>query len=94
MPRERTVQLDGRQRSKSAIIAKLARDLDFPAHFRPNLDALYDVLTTDIAGPIRIEWRLSAVVEAALGADLEPLRRTLADAAAVRDDLVVEVTRH
>lgn len=93
MPRERTAQLDGRQRSKSAIIAKLARDLDFPSHFRPNLDALYDVLTTDLAGPIRIEWRLSVVAEAALGADLEPLCRTLAEAAAVRDDLVVEVTR-
>lgn len=88
----RVVRLDGRQRSKAAVLAKLARELDFPAHFRPNLDALFDVLTTDVAGPVRIEWRLSAPLEAALGADLVPLRRTLADAAAARDDLELEIT--
>lgn len=92
-PLERIARLDGRQRSKAAVLAKLARDLDFPPYFRPNLDALFDVLTTDMRGPLRIEWRLSAAVEAALGADLEPLRQTLAAAAAARDDLVLEVTR-
>jgi ribonuclease inhibitor len=89
----RIARLDGRQRSKAAVLAKLARDLGFPSHFRPNLDALFDVLTTDIQGPIRIEWQLSAKLEAALGADLEPLCRTLADAARARDDLALEI-RH
>lgn len=92
-PVARVARLDGRQRSKTAVLAKLARDLDFPAHFRPNLDALFDVLTTDIQGPIRIEWRISGMVEAALGSELEPLRRTLADAAASRADLVLQIDR-
>ena len=82
-------RLDGRQRSKHAVLAKLALDLGFPDHFRPNLDALFDVLTTDIEGPIRIEWRLTGNAAAGLGPDLEPLRRTIADAAAERDDLTL-----
>jgi ribonuclease inhibitor len=86
-------RLDGRQRSKAAILGKLARDLGFPAHFRPNLDALFDVLTSDIRGPVRIEWQLSAKAAAALGADLDPLCRTLADAAASRDDLHLVIDR-
>ena len=86
---EALARLDGRQRSKQAILAKLARDLGFPDHFRPNLDALFDVLTTDIEGPIRIEWRLTESAAAALACDLAPLRRTLEDAAAERDDLTV-----
>ncbi len=88
-----TARLDGRQRSKAAVLAKLARDLGFPEHFQANLDALFDVLTTDIPGPIRIEWQLSARAAAALGADLAPLCRTLADAAEARDDLVFVISR-
>lgn len=87
----RTARLDGRQRSKSAILARLARDLGFPAHFGHNLDALFDVLTTDLAGPLLIRWRLTARAAAALGPDLVPLRRTLEEAAAERDDLTVEI---
>ena len=82
-------RLDGRQRSKHAVLAKLALDLGFPDHFRPNLDALFDVLRADIEGPIRIEWRLTRNAAAGLGPDLEPLQRTLRDAAAERDDLTL-----
>jgi ribonuclease inhibitor len=88
----RLARLDGRQRTKRAVLARLSAELGFPDHFRPNLDALFDVLTTDLEGPIRIEWRLTPGTAAALGADLEPLRRTLADAARERPDLALEIT--
>ena len=88
----RLARLDGRQRTKRAVLARLAAELGFPVHFRPNLDALFDVLTTDLEGPIRIEWRLGPTTAAALGADLEPLRRTLVDAARERPDLRLEIT--
>lgn len=84
-------RLDGRQRSKRAVLAKLARDLAFPAHFGHNLDALFDLLTTEVEGPVRIRWRLAARARAALGDDLAPLRRTLEDAAAERPDLTLEI---
>jgi ribonuclease inhibitor len=87
----RIARLDGRQRSKRAVLLRLARELGFPAHFRPNLDALFDVLTTDIPGPIRIEWQLTTTTVRALGADLEPLRRTLVDATAERPDLTLVI---
>jgi ribonuclease inhibitor len=91
-PPKAVARLDGRQRSKHAVLAKLALDLGFPDHFRPNLDALFDVLTTDLEGPIRIEWRLTRSAAAGLGPDLEPLRRTIMDAAAARDDLTLVIT--
>jgi len=88
----RSARLDGRQRSKRAVLAKLARDLCFPAYFGHNLDALFDVLTTDLEGPIVIEWRLTERAEAALGDDLAPLRRTLEQAAGERSDLNLVVS--
>jgi ribonuclease inhibitor len=90
-PPKAVARLDGRQRSKQAVLAKLALDLGFPDHFRPNLDALFDVLTTEIEGPIRIEWRLTRNAAAGLGPDLEPLQRTIRDAAAERDDLTLVI---
>ena len=89
----RVARLDGRQRTKRAVLAKLAHDLAFPAHFGGNLDALFDVLTTDIAGPLRIEWRVTEHAASSLGQDLEPLRRVLTDAAAERDDLELDLER-
>jgi len=87
----RVARLDGRQRTKRAVLAKLAHDLVFPAYFGCNLDALFDVLTTDIAGPLRIEWRVTEHAAAALGQDLERLRRVLTDAASERDDLELDL---
>ena len=78
--------LDGRQRSRAAVLAKLGRDLGHPAPI-PNLDALYDVLRTDIEGPVTIAWRLSRATREALGADLPGLRRVLEDVARERPDL-------
>ncbi len=87
-----TARLDGRQRSKRAVLARLARELGFPAHFRPNLDALFDVLTTDLEGPITIDWRLTGNARKALAGDYDAIARTLADAARARDDLTLRLT--
>ncbi|MEZ5903862.1 MAG: barstar family protein [Geminicoccaceae bacterium] len=87
-----TARLDGRQRSKRAVLARLASELAFPPHFRPNLDALFDVLTTDLKGPVTIDWRLTENARRALGADYEAIARTLAEAAAARDDLTLRLT--
>ncbi|MCB9967612.1 MAG: barstar family protein [Geminicoccaceae bacterium] len=60
----------------------MARELAFPPHFRPNLDALYDVLTTDLEGPISIDWRATDNARRALAGDFDAIARTLAEAAA------------
>ncbi len=85
-------RLDGRQRSKRAVLARLARELAFPPHFRPNLDALFDVLTTDLEGPITIDWRATERARRALAGDFDAIARTLEQAAKARDDLIFRLT--
>ncbi len=89
-PTLRRIRIDG------AGIATLAqawdaldRALDLPGHFGRNLDALYDCLTTDVDGPLEIDWRDADRTATALGADFERLRRAMEDASAARPDLRV-----
>lgn len=56
-----------------AVYESLSKQLDFPAHFGNNLDALWDVLSTDIRGPFEIVWRDSANSEFALESDFRRL---------------------
>ena len=83
--------LDGRQRTRRAVMAKLARDLDFPKGPAPNLDALFDVLRTDIEGPFTITWRAGETARRALGADFGRLRAVLLDVARQRTDVKVMI---
>ena len=86
----RRCTLDGRQRSKAAVLAKLGRDLGWD---RPltNLDALYDVLRREIPGPIEIVWKLTPSAHVALGADLAPIAATLREVAGERADVRLEI---
>lgn len=65
---------------------ELARQLAFPSHFGRNLDALWDVLTGEVAGPLEIVWEGSAQAQANLGVDYAKLIILLNDLAAERDD--------
>lgn len=78
--RARRCVLDEHHDSRDKVFAALARDLGFPQHWGRNLDALYDVLRTDIPGPVEIAWRAPA------SADLEAIRAVLRDVARERDD--------
>ncbi len=78
--------LDREQRTPAAIYAKLARDLDFPAHFGRNLDALWDLLTTEVEGPVRIVWRLDPGLRAELGEFADALAALFEEVARERQD--------
>lgn len=80
----RTCRIDGRQRTKTAVLRKVARDLGSDRPIR-NLDALYDVLRRDVAGPIQILWRPSA----ALGDEGPRIAAVLREVAAERDDVLL-----
>ncbi|MEZ5858669.1 MAG: barstar family protein [Geminicoccaceae bacterium] len=86
-----TARLDGRQRSKRAVLAGLARELAFPPHFRPNLDALFDVLTTDLEGRSASTGG-PRTTPGALAGDFDAIARTLTEAARARDDLTFRLT--
>jgi ribonuclease inhibitor len=45
----------------------LAEALGLPEYYGQNLSALWDVLTTDVERPVRIEWRNSASSKEAMG---------------------------
>ena len=75
----------------NAVYDALAAQLGFPAHFGRNLDALWDVLTTDIAGPIEIEWRDMAAAHRRLGQDFDRLARLFDDLTTARRD--IRITR-
>ena len=48
--------LNGLQ-SLDGLYDQLTKQLKLPAHFGRNLDALWDVLSTDVEGPIEIVWK-------------------------------------
>ena len=71
---------------------QLAAQIVLPAHFGCNLDALYDVLTTDLAGPLEIVWRGHDHSAALIGHDdYTALLAVLRDAADERPDLELKL---
>jgi ribonuclease inhibitor len=76
-------------RSLDAFYDEVARQLDLPAYFGRNLDALWDVLTTDIAGPVEIVWEQAEVSRQAMGEAFDRVADVLQAVAEERDDFQV-----
>jgi ribonuclease inhibitor len=74
-----------------AVYDALAAQLGFPDHFGRNLDALWDVLTTDLAGPAEIAWRDTTVARERLGPDFDRLAHLFDDLSVARRD--IRITR-
>jgi ribonuclease inhibitor len=84
-----TVTLDASHDTMDAIYSTLQRELDLPRHFGRNLDALYDVLTADVAGPVEIVWKDHAWARAKLGPDYDRLVTTLRAVENEREDFLL-----
>lgn len=64
--------LDGRDiGSAESLYDELARQLAFPTYFGRNMDALWDVLTMDLEGPIEIVWNDFPLSRAKMGDKFE-----------------------
>ena len=73
-------------RSLDDIYDQFARQLPFPLHFGRNLDALWDVLTADLPGPVEVVWEAADASQAALGPDFDRVTALLREVARQRKD--------
>lgn len=67
----RTVFLDAELGDRAAVLDHIAAHLEFPAVWGRNLDALWDALRTDTAGPFEIVWRDHDRARASLGTEFD-----------------------
>lgn len=84
--------IDGKHvQSLETLYSELSRQLFFPPYFGNNLDALFDVLTTDVAGPVHIVWKSAAASRHAMGKDFDVVVTLLRNVGKERKDFLVTV---
>lgn len=76
--------------SLNDLYDELASQLSFPAHFGRNLDALWDVLSTDIEGPYEIEWKHADNSKKTMGQEFERVVKLLQELEEERDDFTLK----
>ena len=88
----RRVLIDGgRIATADDVYDAFSDQLALAPEFGRNLDALWDVLTVDVAGPLEIVWQDAARSRARFGDGFEPFERLLRDLALVRSDVQVRI---
>ena len=75
--------------SLADLYDRLASGLSLPEHFGSNLDALWDVLSTDVAGPFAIRWQHAAASRKSMGRDFRRAVKLLQDLERERDDFTL-----
>lgn len=86
----RRVTIDGaRIGSVAALYGSLKDALDLPAHTAANLDALWDALTRDLAGPVMVEISGAPALRQRLGEAGARVLDLLVEVAAERDDFAL-----
>ncbi|TJZ65426.1 barstar family protein [Chitiniphilus eburneus] len=79
-------------RNLNDVYDQFARQLELPADFGRNLDALHDVLSGSVAGPVVITWRGCLQSLPLLGQDqFDNLLGVLNEVAGERSDLEVRL---
>lgn len=80
--------LDGQSiQSLGLFYKEIEKVLPLPDFFGRNLDALADVLTTDLAGPCEIVWENSSVSKQAMKKDFSKIRTVFKRVAREREDI-------
>ena len=78
-------------KSMTKVYNTLARELELPAHFGRNLDALWDCLARDVAGPFEIEVENAQALRDAAGAKGEAFLKLLRDLRRERADATIRI---
>jgi len=86
----RQCTLDGKTiRSLDDLYDQLSIQLSLPEHFGRNLDALWDVFSTDVEGPFEIVWKHTGDSKKAMGKDFERVVKLLQELEKERDDFTL-----
>jgi ribonuclease inhibitor len=84
--------LNGRSiRSLDDLYDRLSSRLSLPDHFGRNLDALRDVLSTDVEGPFEIAWMHAADSKRSMGKDFDRAVKLLRELEKERDDFKLKI---
>ena len=67
--------------------------LSLPEHFGRNLDALWDVLSTDVEGPFEIVWKHSGDSKKLMGKDFDRAVKLFKDLQKERDDFTLKIEK-
>ncbi len=85
--------LDGKTiRSLDDFYDQLIQQLALPKQFGRNLDALWDVLSTDIEGPFEIAWHSSQISKVMIGQYFDRIIKVFHDLEAERNDFTLILT--
>ncbi|MRR16080.1 MAG: barnase inhibitor [Deltaproteobacteria bacterium] len=77
--------------SLSDLYDRLGCGLALPEHFGRNLDALWDVLSTDIEGPLEIIWQHADESKKMMGRDYSRVVRLFERLEKERDDFRLQI---
>jgi ribonuclease inhibitor len=67
--------------------------LSLPEHFGRNLDALWDVLSTDVQGSFEIVWKHTGDSKKLMGSDFGRAIKLLTDLQKERDDFTLKIEK-
>ena len=70
---------------------RISSFMKLPAHFGRNLDALGDVLTTDVEGPFEIDWTCADNSRKLMGKDFDRVVKLLRKLEKDRDDFQLKI---
>ena len=80
-------------RSLDDLYDQLSVPLSLPEHFGRNLDALWDVLSTDVEGPFEIVWKNAGDSRKLMGKDFDRAAKLLKDLQKDRDDFKLKIEK-
>lgn len=89
MPVTRCIIQGAAIRTLEDLYDQLVSQLPLPSHFGRNLDALWDVLTADLPGPVEVVWEATDASQAALGQDFDRVTALLREVARQRNDFTI-----
>lgn len=88
------INLDGKTvKSLNDLYENISKQISLPEHFGRNLDALWDVLSTDVEGPIEINWKNAADSKEGMGKDFDRAVKLFKDLKKERDDFKLKIAQ-